>query len=181
LGMIPVGNKISLSNYTPTVRSKFVSSNSDKQIELQRKYDLLEQKIQFFSNSNPLFELSGINTFDGYLAYMYSNGVVVFEKFFKQSRKINGKNMLVPVSGEAIYVMNFQEFADLSKYSKMELIQEIRDFNNPNVKRVFHYKNKWQNELNDIINGPGYGELNLEQIDVLANELVCNSKQKIKK
>jgi len=178
--MIPKGNKVSLSNYQSGVKTRVVSSDDDKQAKLKKDYDLVEEKMQFFSNTTPLFELTGIDTFEGYSAYMYSNGVVVFEKFFKQSGNKKGKSMMVPVSGEAIYVMNFQEFADLSKYTKVELIQEIHDFNNPDVKRIYHTPNgSWKNKVNKIITGPGYGMLDLEQIDVLTNELVSEAKQKV--
>jgi len=180
--MIPAGNKVSLSNYQSGTKTRIVSSNSDKQAKLKKDYDLVEEKMEFFSNTTPLFELTGIDTFEGYSAYMYSNGVVVFEKFFKQSGNSKGKSMMVPVSGEAIYVMNFQEFADLSKYTKVELIQEIHDFNNPDVKRIYHTPNgSWKDKVNKIITGPGYGMLNLQQIDVLTNELVSEAKQKVKK
>lgn len=179
--MIPAGNKVSISNYQPSSRVKVVSSDSEKQAKLKKDYDLVEEKMEYFSNTNPLFELSGIDTFEGYSAYMYQNGVVVFEKFFKQSGKSKDKSMLIPVSGEAIYVMNFQEFADLSKYTKVELIQEIHDFSNPDVKRIYHTPNgSWKDKVNKIITGPGYGMLDLQQIDVLANELVSETKQKIK-
>ncbi len=176
--LIPSGKKISLKNYSEGRKNPIFSTNQlEKQLALKKAYDLVEDKMEYFSQTNPLFELTGIDTFTGYSAYMYQNGVVVFEKFFKETGK-KEKNFMIPVSGEAIYVMNFQEFADLSKYTKMELIQEIVTFHNPNVKRILHTKSgSWKQKVDQVIQGEGYQQLDLEQIDTLALELSSRNKQ----
>ncbi len=179
--LIPNGSKYTLSNYQKGSGKHIMPGNSiKKQLELKKSYDLVEEKLEYFSSTNPLFELTGFDTFTGYTAYMYQNGVVVFEKFFKQIGKKERKFM-IPVNGEAIYAMNFQEFADLSKYTKIELIQEISTFHNPNVKRILHTQNgSWKNRLDIIINGEGYQQLDLEQINTLASELAGKPKQLVK-
>lgn len=170
--MIPSGSKVKLSNYNGKAKRVVTTGRVDP-LKLKKAYDLLDDKIEYFKNSGYLFELSGINTFEGYQAYMYSNGVVVFEKFFKNVLGKGKQIKLVPVTGEAIYAMNFREFADLSKYSKTELIQEMVDFNNTDVDRINHTSNgSWKNRVNKIINGSGYGGLDLDVVNDLSKDLV---------
>lgn len=176
--MIPVGEKMSLENYRKNNRARIVSTSDKKQAELKKAYDLVEEKMNYFYNSNPVVNLRGIHTFEGYEAYMYSNGVVVFEKFYKPRtvRTVDsmGKKqkeiMMVPVDGEAIYVMNFRNFAEYSKYSKLMLIEESS--HNSEVKRIIHTSDgSWKNRVDKVIYGPGYGELDLGQVDEIAKQL----------
>lgn len=176
--MIPVGEKMSLENYRKNNRVRIVSNSDKKQAELKKAYDLVEEKMNYFYNSNPVVNLRGIHTFEGYEAYMYSNGVVVFEKFYKPKtvRTIDsmGKKqkeiMMVPVDGEAIYVMNFRNFAEYSKYSKLMLMEE--SLHNSEVKRIIHTPDgSWKNRVDKVIYGPGYGELDLGQVDEIAKQL----------
>lgn len=174
--LIPTSEKVSLHNYRKESNVRIVANSEKSQMQLKKAYDLVEEKMDYFSSSNPLFELTGINTFEGYSAYMYSNGVVVFEKFFKP-KTVKGKNgsgskqvISVPVAGEAIYVMNFKNFADLSKYTKMELIEESAY--SSDIRRIYHTADgSWKTRLDLIINGSGYGSLDLEEVDQIAKEL----------
>lgn len=133
--------------------------------QMKHDYDLLEDKLSFFETTEPLCVLSGIHTFLGYQAYVYSNGMVVFEKFYQER-----KSGLYPAKDSAIYIMKFSEFAELSKYSRTELIQEIRDFNNPDIIRICHNGN-WKDRLRSAIGGIGYGDLELGYIEELTRSL----------
>ena len=179
--MIKSGKKISISNYKRGSYAKVTSNKEQVQANLKRAYDLLEEKLEYFSNTNPVIELFGIDTFTGYTAYMYSNGVVILEKLYKRIDTKNGREIIVPAKDEAIYVMNYSEFIDLSKYTKPELMQEIIDFQNPNVKRIYHTPNgSWKEKINKLINGSGYGNLDYELFDEITNKLKEDTKQLLK-
>lgn len=179
--MIKSGKKISLSNYRRGSYAKVTSDSKTTQAKLQKAYDLLEEKMEYFSKTNPAMELVGIDTFTGYTAYMYSNGVVILEKLYKKIDSKNGKEVIVPAKDEAIYVMNYSEFIDLSKYTKPELMQEIVDFQNPNVKRIYHTPNgSWKDKVDKLINGSGYGDLDYELFDQIISNLSEKPKQLLK-
>ncbi len=176
--MIPTSENTSLYNYSKSNGTRIVANSDKGKANLKKAYDLVEKKIEYFSNTNPVCKLTGINTFEGYLAYMYSNGVVVFEKFYRpktvRTVDLDGnkakKVIMVPVDGEAIYVMNFKNFAYYSKYTKPILIQESA--HNPDIDRINHTQNgSWKSKVDKVIHGPGYGNLDLEQVDEIAKQL----------
>lgn len=142
--------------------------------KLKKDYALLDKKLKFFESTEPLCTLSGINTFEGYQAYVYPNGTVALEKFYQRK----GKD-LYPATNSAIYIMNFSEFSELSKYSKPELIQEINDYNNKDIARVCH-SGDWENRLKSIIFGSGYGVFDLEYIEFITRELSTKTVDKTK-
>jgi hypothetical protein len=73
---------------------------------------------------------------------------------------------LVPVKeANATYVMNIDNFVELSALSKTDIIKNIKSTVNPNVKRVYHSKN-WEQRLLSIIEGAGYDAVE-EKIDTL--------------
>lgn len=146
------------------------SSKKDEAV-LQQLYRNLERKLQFFEKSNPKIILSGIHTFEGYQAYVYANGTVLLEKFYTSSKKGS-----TPARDSAIYVMNFSEFADLSKYSRSELIQEIEYYHNPNVHRVCHGKN-WEKMVEKYINGAGYSDMDLEKIELITRQISMDNRK----
>ncbi len=148
-----------------TLRKPRTTSREKDPLLLQNSYRMLERKLQFFESTNPKIILSGIHTFEGYQAYVYENGVVLLEKFYT-----SGKKGSIPAQGSAIYVMNFSEFADLSKYSRRELIQEMEDYHNPNVHRVCHSGN-WETMVEKYIHGSGYSEMDLDQIELITRQI----------
>ncbi len=144
-------------------------------LQLKRDYDHLDRKLSFWESTNPLCVLSGIHTFEGYQAYMYPNGLVAFEKFFE-----NRKKGSYPAKDSAIYIMRFDEFLELSKYSKSELIQEIQVFNNPDLIRICH-SGDWEMRVKQKIQGIGYGEIDLQCIEELTRDLSTKAVNKTKK
>ena len=75
------------------------------------------EKKKLYDATNPGFRIIGKNTFNGYIGYVYPNGRVVLDKFYdKQTDSLLA-------DGHAVYAMNIEEFYELSKLSKSELIK----------------------------------------------------------
>ena len=169
--LIPKGESLTTTVKTLT-RPSVLKSNQEKSLKLKEAYQLLDDKMEFFDLTNPVCELSGINTFDGYKAYIYPNSCVILEKFYTY----DSNQKLVPTVGEAIYVMNLFEFIGLSRLTKPEIIEEINSYNNPNVYRIYHSKN-WKKKVEKAITGNGYGYSDecLDYIEALAKDLSKSS------
>ena len=152
------------------------SSNEKRQAKLKHDYDVVDEKMEYFDSKKPLIQALGINEFKGYFANFYPNGTVILDKYFKEVVDRKGKVSTLPAVGEAIYVMNYKEFGDLSLLKKMELIREKVEFNNPNIQRVYHTSSgSWKNKMDKIIDGPGYGELDLGLLDMLVTGVSSNT------
>lgn len=128
-------------------RKTVPSSNPEKPIEL-----LIEEtnmRIAILENSGFIgTPVRGLDTFTGYFAFIYPNGKVILEKFWENEEK------MTPAQGCATYVMNIDNFIELSKMSKINLIEYIRTLPEIGVKRIFHTSiNNWQENLCKEING----------------------------
>lgn len=133
--------------------AKISSHEKDAYLELMRKR-------LFFDKTGYMEQILGINSFAGYVGYIYANGLVIFEKMYEDDSR------LVPVKeANATYVMNIDNFVELSALSKTDIIKYIKSTVNPNVKRVYHSKN-WEQRLLSIIEGSGYDAVE-EKIDTL--------------
>ena len=133
--------------------AKISSYEKDAYLELMRKR-------LFFDKTGYMEQILGINSFAGYVGYIYANGLVIFEKMYEDDSR------LVPVKeANATYVMNIDNFVELSALSKTDIIKYIKSTVNPNVKRVYHSKN-WEQRLLSIIEGAGYDAVE-EKIDTL--------------
>jgi len=120
------------------------SNRINKKIDYEKLKELFMQKKEFYSNLDPFMCIKGKKTFAGYIGYIFTNGVVVLDKFYENPKK--GK-----VSrGDAIYYIDIQDFYELSRYPKRVLMQ------NPKVKRIIHKVN-WQQEILNIISCTGDG------------------------
>ena len=93
----------------------------------------------------------GLNKFQGYIGYVYQNGKVIFSQVYDD---LSDKK----ASSTAIYVMNYQNFVDLSRCSKTEIIHIINNDPSADVKRIFHYKDmkKTIHQINRVINDGDY-------------------------
>lgn len=179
--MIKSGPKIDLESYNSGRKAPRITSNKEKrQAKLKHDYDILDEKLEFYENNKGVAHGVGINNFTGYFAEFYPNGSVVLDKLFRyqvsKRGENKGKEILVPAGDEAIYIMNYKEFADLSKYTKMELIQEIKDYDNKDVKRIYHSRNWKENTLKEI-NGEGYGGLDLGLLNMLTESISSNKEK----
>lgn len=97
--------------------------------------DLYIQKKHFFAETDPFKIVKGTKSFYGYVGYIYKNGKVILEKYLEgdeKNKKIADNN--------AIYVMNIEEFAILSRLSKTELIA------NKLCNRYIH-RGQWQEKI----------------------------------
>lgn len=127
-----------------TVRSivKHSTRNMSEEEKRKKEEDLLNlyiQKKTFFDQTDPYFRIKGKQTFDGYVGYIYSNSLVVLERFYKDAEETK------ITSNEAIYILKMQDFYELSKHSKLYLIAS------PLSKRVYH-RGLWQERVLEYIN-----------------------------
>lgn len=123
------------------IRSNHGNNNP---IDYERLYELFMQKKEFYSSLDPFMCIKGKLTFEGYVGYIFTNGIVVLDKFYENSKKGRVSR------GDAIYYMNIQDFYELSRYTKKELIHY------PKVHRVIH-RGIWQDAILNVINSTGDG------------------------
>ena len=116
-------------------------SKEERERKILERFKMYERKKKYFENSNYLYKIFGINTFDGYIAYIYANGEVLMEKFFDDHANC------LPTVGEAIYNIRVTDFEVLSKYSKLALIKDSR------CKRIIH-AGKWEKKSDEVISRP---------------------------
>ena len=129
-----------------SVLSKVSSERKEKTDD--EKNEELRRRIDFFESSSYLYRVEGINNFEGYIGYIYDNGYVIFEKFYKSK---NGYELAL---GNATYIMNFANFIEMSKLSKLDIIKYIKAGNTDIIRR-YHTSN-WAKKIEAIINGIGY-------------------------
>ena len=140
-----------------------------------------EQKIRrmlysktFLQNSNYVYKVYGINHFKGYIGYIYSNGCVIMEKFYED---VDEK---IVVNSAATYVMNIYNFIEISKMSKIEIIDLIMNDPNSGVRRIFHVEqmDRWASKVSRCINGNDYNDDVKRHIDGLIdkNKLIRGKK-----
>lgn len=154
-----------------------VSSREKIEATMKKAYDILDEKVDTFYQVE-CEQLVGKNSFLGYVGFLYPNGLVIFEKFYKVSKKDPEKK--VPAINEAIYVMNRDNFAEMSRLSKPEIISYINDFGNKDVMRIYH-RGAWKERVSRIINSSDYDVNDLVMIDKLTKDLSKNKKkEKIK-
>lgn len=165
--IIPKGKREEKSE--PVTYSTNYSSESLTEQEKIRR--MLISK-NYLENSAYLFSLEGINEFEGYQGYLYPNGAVVFEKYYDnvKTKKI--------ASGSATYVMKLENFVELSKLSKSEIISKINSGEIEGVKRIFHREDmeKWKAEVNRAITGNDYTAEVVEYINKLLQSNVISKK-----
>ena len=83
----------------------------------ERLLELFIEKKELYDSSDPFFRVKGRDTFDGYIGFVYPNGRVVLDKFYDDAD--NGRL----ADGHAVYAMSIQEFYELSRLSKSEIIR----------------------------------------------------------
>lgn len=138
--------------------------------EETKKEQLLEEKTSLFASLPYVTNLKGKNHFEGYEAYVFENGKVILEKFYKKTR-----NGYVPVINEAIYAMNIQDFEELSKMGKTELREYAKE-NGLDVKPIYHTK-YFSKRVMSFINSTSYNNDVLDYID----QLIEKSKSPLEK
>ena len=113
-------------------------------VDYDRLKELFMEKIMFYTELDPFMIVKGKDTFDGYIGYIFSNGLVILDRFYENADK--GK-----VSrGDAIYYMKIEDFYRLSHYSKRELMKMKE------VGRIVH-KGNWMEIIKKLISQSGDG------------------------
>ena len=121
-----------------------ISNKNNRVVDYERLNELFMEKKEFYSSLDPFMCIKGKKTFEGYIGYIFTNGVVVLDKFYDNPKK--GKVS----KGDAIYYMDIQDFYELSRYPKKDLIHHSK------VKRVIH-RGDWKEEIIRVINKDGDG------------------------
>jgi len=154
-------------NNLDTGDKKVLSENySKEELEQYEKDKKLRERIDFFENSPYLYRLEGKNTFKGYIGYIYSNGYVVFEKFYKSDDSFD-------LAEGATYVMGVTNFLEMSKKTKPEIIEYIKS-GKTDVMRKYHVAS-WSRNMMQVIAGKGYDK---ETMDVIENLVKMGSIEK---
>jgi len=102
---------------------------------------------------NYLYSLQGVGGFEGYTAYIYPTGRVVFEIFFEDEKTFK------PVKYHATYVTDLYHFIELSKLSKQEITLKLKKDSRLG-RKYYHRKDmdKWANEVESGIGNQNYTE-----------------------
>lgn len=114
-------------------------SNEDYLDKDVRKRELFMAKKTFYDSTYPSYRIKGKGAFSGYIGFIYSNGIVVMDKFYN-----NDKTGSLSY-GDAIYVMDIKNFYTLSILSKSDLMR------NEFCRRYIHSGN-WQERVKREIN-----------------------------
>ena len=130
--LIPKGKTLSKVRKRGKERTLFMST---KDIELLKKVG--EAKEVFYESSNYIAKVVGLGKYKGYVGYIYENGEVILDMQYDSKKPKTAK-------GNAAYNMAVDDFEELSKKNKQQLI------NNPKVKRICH-KNNWTDQIRPII------------------------------
>ena len=133
------------------------TGNKTKKTKTNEISKLSLQKRKFYSdNEDKIYvTLMGKNKFEGYLAHVFDNGIVIFEKYDKNNQNLSNE------SGAA-YIMTINNFNEFSKKS----ISELREYVNTNPNGDISYKchaGKWMSAIKEIIDMPT--DITTSQID----------------
>ncbi len=122
----------------------------------------IKDRMDFLNRTNYLYQMTGKNNFEGYIGYIYANGVVLFEKFYKQ------RDSYEPAMSNATYVMTFNNFVEMSMLTKTDIMEYIKQ-GGTDVRRVYH-TSTWCDRIIQVIDGKAYDEKAVDKIDRLLSE-----------
>ena len=143
---------------------------SEKKLTREEKLQAIADRMSFLDHTNYVYKMTGKEQFEGYVGYIYENGIVVFEKFYKSAENHE------PSISNATYIMNFNNFVQMSKLTKPEIINYIKN-GGTDVRRVYH-TNRWLEKMVSIITGKSYDDQAMDKIDRLINEGKITKKKK---
>lgn len=133
-----------------------------------RDLELLEEKKAFYPNTDYLYSLNGREAYEGYSGFVYKNGLVVLDKFYSKK-----KDELIPTHNEGFVVMHILDLIEMSKYTKTELMDLIREGKNKSVQRKYHTSN-WKERVLEIINKPA-DDYNFEEINEIIEDVLLKA------
>jgi hypothetical protein len=141
-----------------------------KKVTREEKLQAITDRMGFLDHTDYVYKMTGKDNFEGYVGYIYSNGIVVFEKFYKSVENHE------PSTSNATYVMNFNNFVQMSKLTKTDIMAYIKN-GGTDVRRVYH-TNNWVDKMLQIITGKSYDEKAMDKINRLISEGKINKKKK---
>lgn len=98
-----------------------------------------------------LYSLQGVGGFEGYTAYIYRTGKVVFEIFFEDEKTYK------PVKYHATYVTDLYHFIELSKLTKQQVTEKLKK--DSRLGRKYYHRHdmdKWASEIESGIGSFDY-------------------------
>jgi hypothetical protein len=148
----------------PTELVSRLSKKTDRKriITYEDKVQTINDRMDFLNHTNYLYKMTGKDNFEGYIGYIYENGTVLFERFYKKQESFE------PVMSNATYIMNFNNFVQMSKLTKTDIMEYIKQ-GGTDVKRVYH-TSTWCDRIKQAIEGKTYDVNAMEKIDRLINE-----------
>lgn len=140
-----------------TIKKGITNEKDDTQREKEKKdnEELIQEvneRIDYFESSGYVGRpIKGLDTFSGYYAFVYPNGKVILENFWENEKTMR------PACYCATYVMSIDNFIDMSKISKINLIEYIKLFPESGIKRIFHTNfTYWKSNIEKEIKGSPY-------------------------
>lgn len=161
--MIPKGEEESFRY--PSLQEKSAKKQGQS---YSYKYSKVLERKYFLDHTDYECLILGTDTFAGYIGYKYQNGIIIFEKYFKDQEQKK------PDLENATYVMNQANFIIHSTKSKTELMKYMKE-GHKDVQRPTH-TSKWKEKIMDIINNWGYSPATLKNIDALIEASKKNRK-----
>lgn len=122
----------------------------------------VDYRMSVFRKTDYLCQIIGTDKFEGYIGYIYPNGIVAFEKFFDEKERPSKEN-------NATYIMNVKNFEYFSSLTKPEIIEYIKDMGNEEVDRKYHSAN-WEKNVRKIVENPNCEEEMKERVNVIITE-----------
>lgn len=148
-----------------TKETDVTSEEYESQIEKSKTHVSANESSMYFRLVNMKFILEKLNyerkligkrAFAGYVAYICSNGMAVLAKLYEDEEKRK------PISKpNAIYVTDIDHLVMFTTMNKLEIIQYIKDTNNPGIKR-FYYTPTLEQRLQSYLNGKTYDAVESE-------------------
>ena len=133
--------RVAKAMYNKTKNIKDTVSRKKTQDQLK---ELFMRKKQLFESSNSYKTVEGQNSFEGYIAYIYSNGKVILERFFEKRKD----ETEIVATEQAIYVMNIEDFYAISQLSKSTIIRE-------NLCKRYIHNGNWEEKIQKEISSIG--------------------------
>ena len=137
------------------------TKSSKKEMTRSEAFQAIYDRMAYLDSTPYLYKMTGKNNFLGYIGYLYENGCVIFERYYRDSG-------IEPSLSNATYVMNFNNFVRMSMLNKQDIINYIRD-GHTDIRRVYHTCS-WPKRLNAIILGKSYSKDVMDRIDSLIND-----------
>ena len=115
-------------------------------------YELLRNKIAYFSHTPSIHVIAGEPGYAGYLGFVYENDYLVFEKFYNTTKN---PNILNPLTHEEAIYSYPADCLDLFGKDKQYILNEMKT--DWRIRRVFHTSdNAFMTKVDEIIALPNH-------------------------